>query len=96
MAIVPGSVPELSPSHRTRLRRRAPWFARQVIQARKAGEAVPDLADRDAMVPWLAARMIADEPDLANDPALDWDAILAFIEKLLPLILALIQIFGGL
>jgi hypothetical protein len=43
----------------------------------------------------IAQELAVDNPKAFGDPSLDWDAILAFIEKLLPLILQLISIFGG-
>lgn len=58
-----------------------------------------DLSDRRALASEVAARLYceASEKDPTLDPqAIDWDAIIAFIEKLLPLILMLIQMFGGL
>lgn len=37
--------------------------------------------------------LVQEDPKAFADPELDWDAILAFIEKLLPLILTIISLF---
>jgi len=38
--------------------------------------------------------LVDDDPQAFADPSLDWDAILAFIEKILPLILKILALFG--
>jgi hypothetical protein len=40
-------------------------------------------------------RLVIENPKAFADPSVDWDAILAFIEKLLPFILQIIALFGG-
>lgn len=39
-------------------------------------------------------RLVTDNPKAFADPSLDWDGLLAFIERLIPLILKLISLFG--
>lgn len=40
--------------------------------------------------------MLADKPQWSRDPKFDFDSLLAWIEKIMPIILQLIAIFGGL
>ena len=56
----------------------------------------PDFADKThaEIAVEVAERLAEQNPDGFRDPNLDWDAIIEFIEKLLPLILKLIEIFS--
>ena len=38
-------------------------------------------------------RLVMDNPQSFADPTLDWDAVLAFIERLIPLIMTIIALF---
>jgi hypothetical protein len=51
--------------------------------------------DPDVASGQIAAELAGENPKAFADPSLDWDAILEFIEKLLPLIMPLIAIFGA-
>jgi len=42
----------------------------------------------------VADKLVSDNPSAFQDPSLDWDAILAFIERMIPLILKLIALFS--
>lgn len=42
----------------------------------------------------VAAELVADGPTAFQDPSLDWDAILAFIERLIPFIMTIISLFS--
>jgi len=50
-----------------------------------------DPEDRIGMVALLAESVVRENPTVCGKPGFDWDAFLAFIEKLLPLLLL---IFG--
>lgn len=39
-------------------------------------------------------RIVADNPQAFRDPAIDWDALLEFLERLIPIILQLISLFS--
>jgi hypothetical protein len=65
---------------------------RAARELKKAGELSDDSETAAAQI---AAKLAADKPgDFAKLSAVDWDAIIAFIEKLIPLILQLIEIFS--
>ena len=51
---------------------------------------------REDVAELVLEKIVTENPKAFADPGVDWDAILAFIEKLLPLILAIISMFGGL
>jgi hypothetical protein len=51
--------------------------------------------DADVAAAQIAAALAGENPKAFADPSIDWDAILAFIEKLLPLILQIISIFSA-
>jgi len=54
-----------------------------------------DGMDNAAIAATVMDRLAADNPKLLGIKDFDWDALLAFIEKLLPIILQLIAIFGA-
>lgn len=41
----------------------------------------------------VAAQLVVENPKAFADPSVDWDSILAFIEKLIPIIMTLIALF---
>lgn len=43
----------------------------------------------------VAERVVTENPAAFQDPQLDWDAILAFIERLIPLIMTIISLFSS-
>ena len=51
--------------------------------------------DNAAIAAAVMEKLAADNPKLLGIKDFDWDALLAFIEKLLPIILQLIAIFGA-
>jgi hypothetical protein len=67
---------------------------RRVKQMARSGELTRDMS-RDRIREIVMDDLMGDNPRaFENFGAVDWDAILAFIEKLLPLILQLIALFG--
>ena len=58
----------------------------------KAGEINEETTTEEAAVMVLSV-LLADNPAAFQDPAIDWEAILAFLERLIPLILQIIAIF---
>lgn len=63
-----------------------------VEEVLEEGEVDPD--DSTAMAAAVLAKHIQDTPALQNDPSLDWDSLLEFIERILPLILQIIALFS--
>lgn len=59
----------------------------------QAGEITADMS-RAEIAATVFSSIAADNPTAFADPQIDWDSILAFIEKILPLILQLIGIFS--
>jgi hypothetical protein len=53
-----------------------------------------DGLDNAAIAAAVLDEIVQANPQLAQDPGVDWDSILAFIERLLPLILKLIDLFS--
>lgn len=51
--------------------------------------------DPDVASGQIAAELAGENPKAFGDPGVDWDAILAFIEALLPLILQIISMFSA-
>jgi hypothetical protein len=49
--------------------------------------------DRETDAETILSKAITKNPKAFADPALDWDSILAFIERILPLILTIISLF---
>lgn len=49
--------------------------------------------DRETDAEMILSKAIERNPKAFADPALDWDAILAFIERILPLILTILSLF---
>jgi hypothetical protein len=45
---------------------------------------------RDAIL----SRLAAESPEACADPTVDWDAVLQFLEKLLPFLLQILALFG--
>ena len=64
---------------------------RRVRQMARAGELTKDMTSAEVRETVLDD-ICSDNPRIVE--AIDWDALLAFIEKLLPLILQLIALFG--
>lgn len=52
--------------------------------------------DKDDITQVVVDRLVVDNPKAFADPGVDWDAVLAFIEKLIPFIMQIIALFGGL
>ena len=81
-----------------RQRRKAGATIRNLVKTAKelkaAGE-LEGLSDSEASAAILSKLLEGNEEVLA-DPQFDFDGLLDFIERLLPLILKLISIFGGL
>lgn len=65
--------------------------ARVAAKLRKAGTLSEDA---DVAAAQIAAELAGENPKAFQAAGADWGAILAFIEKLLPLILQLIALFG--
>jgi len=42
----------------------------------------------------VTSRLVEENPQVASNPALDWEAIIAFIERIIPLILKIIALFS--
>jgi hypothetical protein len=53
-------------------------------------KSTPQEEVRDAIL----SRLAADNPVACADPGIDWDAVLAFLEKLLPFLLQILALFG--
>lgn len=49
---------------------------------------------RDEMAAAVLNQLVVENPKAFADPSLDWDALLAFIERLLPIILQIIALFA--
>lgn len=66
------------------------------IRLKKEGVDLKEIADRDAKEAcmMLVGEAVSDNPKAWADPkAINWDALFAFIEKLIPLILQIIAAF---
>jgi hypothetical protein len=64
---------------------------RTALRMNRAGEL--DASDPDLIMNQVVAEIVSENPEAYKDVgAVDWDAIFAFLEKLLPL---LIMLFGG-
>lgn len=61
-------------------------------QLKESGELTSDMP-RDEMAELILEAVVAEDPKAFAEVGLDWDAIIAFIEKLLPLILTIISLF---
>ena len=80
-----------------RQRRRAGATIRNLVKAAKALKEAGDLEglnDSEAAAA-IMMKVLEGNEEVLSDPSFDWDGLLAFIERLLPLILQLIAIFGG-
>jgi len=67
---------------------------RKVLVAKqKAGEL--DGKSTEELAVEVLNELVAANPKAFSDPAIDWDKLIAFIEKLIPLILKIIALFGG-
>ena len=81
-----------------RERRRAGGTIRNLVKTAKllkaAGE-LEGLSDSEAAAA-VMCKLLEGNEDVMADPQFDFDGLLAFIERLLPLILKLIEMFGGL
>jgi len=78
-------------------RKRNPITFRDALAAaREIGlETLEEMSRPDAAAAIAAVALKARNTSL-DDPSIDWDALIAFIERLLPLILQIIEMFGGL
>ena len=47
-----------------------------------------------AIATMVLEEILSENPDLSSDPSLDWDGLIEFIERLLPLILKVIDLFS--
>lgn len=69
-------------------------IAKLLPAAKKAIAKGVDPKDEDALAAAILAQRVQDDPQAWKAQAVDWDAVLAFITKLLPLLLQLIALFG--
>jgi hypothetical protein len=58
------------------------------------GTITKDMSKEDVAI-LVQEQLVMDNPKAFADPSVDWDAVLAFIEKLLPFIMQIIALFGG-
>ena len=65
---------------------------KHVAAMKKAGELDPD--DHAATAAQVLNRLVGENPRAFADPGVDWDGLLAFIERLIPLILRIMEIFS--
>jgi len=79
-------------------RRKLGLTFRNVLRAAKELDAAGqfDAENPDLTSARLAVKLAAENPKAYQEVGVDWDAILAFIEALLPLIIQFMTIFGGL
>jgi len=95
-AATPTAVPEAKTGLTFKQRRAMGLTVKNVRTILAAKQAAGELEGRTTED--IAAEVLADlvdqNPKAFADPAIDWDAILAFIEKLIPLILKIIALFG--
>lgn len=84
---------ELKLRERIRLGLTIPNMVRKAKELRAAGTL--DTENPDIAAAQIAAAIAADNPKAYAEPGIDWEGILAFIERLLPLILQLISIFSA-
>ena len=66
---------------------------KKVSEMQKAGDLAGMTQSEIAIA--VMDNLVADNPKAFGDPGVDWDSVLAFIEKLIPLILKLMAIFGA-
>ena len=67
-------------------------IARATRELASAGELNKD-TPKDEAAELVLERLVMDNPKAFADPTLDWDAVLAFIERLIPLIMTIIALF---
>lgn len=63
---------------------------RQLASEGAIDKDTPQEEVRDAIL----NRLAMDNPAACADPTIDWDAVLAFLEKLLPFLLQILALFG--
>jgi hypothetical protein len=72
---------------------------RNIVVELQQSEGFDETISNKELAKNVALLLVQDPQYCANycalDPSFDWEQLLAFIEKLLPIILALIQIFGA-
>ena len=68
---------------------------RVIAKGQESGEITEDMTKAELSV-YVANELLQDNPGAFQDPNLDWDALLEFIEKLLPLIMSIISMFSDL
>ena len=59
----------------------------------KSGEITGD-EDHSIIAAAVLAKIQGDNPEAFADPGVDWDALIEFIERLLPIILQIIEMFS--
>lgn len=57
------------------------------------GEITEDM-DSNSVAVMVADKLLSDNPSAFQDPSLDWDAILEWLERLIPFILKIIALFS--
>jgi hypothetical protein len=88
-----GSELKLSMRERRDMGLTIPAMVKAAKKLKKAGALS---SDPDIAASQILNELIAANPKAFAKPGIDWEGILAFIEKLLPIILKFISIFGGL
>lgn len=79
-----------------RERRKLGLTFRNVLRTARQLNAAGELSSaEDVAAGQIAFAIAAESPKAYADPAVDWDAILAFLEGLMPIILQLIEIFNS-
>lgn len=80
-----------------RQRRAAGVTIRNLVKTAKALKDAGDLEglSDSEMSAAILMKLVEGNDAVLNDPQFDWDGLLQFLERLLPLILQLIAIFGG-
>ena len=82
---------------RWKQRRKLGFTVRNLIKATKELKAAGELdgLGQSEISAAVLTKMIEGNTELLSDASFDWESILSFIERIMPLILKLIAIFGG-
>jgi len=64
----------------------------KLVEMKKDGR-LDDVTQADVAT-MVLGELITDNPKAFSDPSIDWDGIIAFIERLIPLILKIMALFG--
>lgn len=67
---------------------------RRVLAEMQSKGEIPQGATAGDLAVMVAHQLVVENPQAASDPTLDWDALLEFIERLIPLILQIISLFS--